>query len=86
MAESKVELVAEKKSGWLSGLSNLGSFALNTWTQYQTNKAQPATVAPAPAYLVGPETTTSTSSSTPRVRPIYVVGAVVLGVLLLRRR
>jgi hypothetical protein len=79
MADSKTALIAEKKSGWLSGLSNLGSFAAQTFAAYQTARAAPATVAPAPT-----PTPTPTSSRVPTL--LVLGGAGVLAFLVLRRR
>lgn len=82
MADSKVELVAAKKSGWLEGLQGLASFAGRTLVEYQTAKANPPTTTPAPAAIAA----SSSSSGTSRTSLLVIGGAAVLGFLLLRRR
>jgi len=77
MADSKTELVAAKKGGLLSGLGNIGSFLGRTFVAYKTSLAEPATIAPAPP----PPQPTSMMTPT-----LVIVGAAVVGFLLLRRR
>lgn len=85
MAESKTELAAAKKSGLLAGLQGLGSFIGQTFVAYQTAKAPPATIAPAPAPT--PLMATTSSSPSSGLSPSLVIaGAAVLGFLVLRRR
>ena len=79
-AAKKQGLLEKKKPGLLS---QVGGFLGETLAAYQTARATPATITPAPITLVSPAPASSGTLLSPTV---VIVGAAALGFLLLRQR